>query len=109
MPLILFCILATGIIASGWLFSRFYIKHIQEYNAPEQTAHVVVIDKQVFYPSVHDVGLEEQQYWIYVQKGLIGPRREFQIGAHYFHAINPGDRGVLTYQGDKFLHFTTKH
>ncbi|CAK2134375.1 hypothetical protein VCRA2112O187_700017 [Vibrio crassostreae] len=39
---------------------------------------------------------------------MVGPKREFQVGIHYFHALNPGDKGTLTYQGDKFLHFALK-
>ena len=29
---------------------------------------------------------EDQEYWIYVQKGAFGPKREFKIGVRYFHA-----------------------
>ncbi|MGR5471404.1 DUF2500 domain-containing protein, partial [Vibrio astriarenae] len=25
-----------------------------------------------------------------------------------YHALNPGDKGTLTYHGDKFLHFALK-
>ncbi|MFZ6043921.1 DUF2500 domain-containing protein, partial [Vibrio natriegens] len=25
---------------------------------------------------------------------------------HYYHALNPGDRGTMTYKGLTFLHFT---
>ncbi|NMS64366.1 DUF2500 domain-containing protein, partial [Vibrio parahaemolyticus] len=53
-------------------------------------------------------GQDDQEYWIYVQRGSIGPKREFQIGVHYYHALNPGDKGTLTYRGNKFLHFAIK-
>ncbi|AIU68384.1 RNA polymerase subunit sigma [Vibrio coralliilyticus] len=108
MPLTLFIAIIVFVLASGWVFSRLYRRHIQGEDAPEQTADVTVLDKQAI--DVHDAqpGQDEQEYWIYVQKGRLGPKREFQVGVHYFHALNPGDKGMLTYQGDKFLHFAMK-
>lgn len=103
--LILTASLITLLGLGLWLFSRFYRQHIQGENAPERTAQVTVLDKQIIvikHPLPHQ---EQQEYWIYVQKGTIGLKREFQIGPHYYHALQPGDQGLLTYQGRKFLHF----
>ncbi|MDA0120537.1 DUF2500 domain-containing protein [Vibrio sp. T11.5] len=108
MPLTLFIAIVVFIIASGWGFRQLYRRHIQGEDAPEQTAGVTIIDKQAIDIPDTQLGQNEQEYWIYVQKGYLGPKREFQVGVHYFHALNPGDKGVLTYQGDKFLHFAMK-
>lgn len=107
LPL-LFAIVITFAFASGWAFVHFYRKHIQGENAPEQTTEVTILDKQSIQIEDAQPGQDDQEYWIYVQKGRIGPKREFQVGIHYFHALNPGDQGTLTYQGDKFLHFAMK-
>eukprot|EP00487_Bulimina_marginata_P008908 TRINITY_DN32341_c0_g1_i1.p1 TRINITY_DN32341_c0_g1~~TRINITY_DN32341_c0_g1_i1.p1 ORF type:complete len:109 (+),score=10.06 TRINITY_DN32341_c0_g1_i1:110-436(+) len=85
----------------------FYRKHIQGENAPEQSVNVTILDKQTIQVPDAQPG-EEEEFWIYVQRGAVGPKREFQIGVHYYHALNPGDKGTLTYQGDKFLHFAMK-
>ncbi|MEF1291775.1 DUF2500 domain-containing protein [Vibrio sp. M260118] len=105
---LLFTLVIVFILASGWVFVRFYRMHIQGDSAPEQTAEVTILDKQSIPVEDVEPGMDDQEYWIYVQKGRIGPKREFQVGVHYYHALNPGDHGTLTYQGDKFLHFALK-
>ncbi|WP_367987555.1 DUF2500 domain-containing protein [Vibrio sp. NTOU-M3] len=108
MPISLFAAVVLLAVLAGWVFVGFYRRHIQGKDAPEQTAEVTILDKQAI--EVDDVqpGQDDQEYWIYVQKGKIGPKREFQVGIHYYHALNPGDKGMLTYQGDKFLHFALR-
>jgi hypothetical protein len=108
MPISLVIAIFVFIFASGWAFTHFFRKHIQGENAPEQKVEVTILDKQSIDIDDAQPGQEDQEYWIYVQKGRIGPKREFQVGVHYFHALNPGDQGTLTYQGDKFLHFALK-
>jgi len=87
MPISLYFAIALLGLLAGWVFTNFYRRHMQGEDAPEQTVNVTILDKQ---------------------KGKIGPKREFQVGIHYFQALNPGDKGTLTYQGDKFLHFAMK-
>ncbi|MDN3615512.1 MAG: DUF2500 domain-containing protein [Vibrio gallaecicus] len=108
MPSTLFFAIFTLALLAGWVFVSFYRKHMQGENAPEQKADVTILDKQSIDLPDAEPGQEDQEYWIYVQKGRIGPKREFQVGIHYFHALSPGDKGTMTYQGDKFLHFALK-
>ncbi len=105
MPLYFFVIVALLIALGTWVFSRFYQKHLLGENAPERTAQVTVLDMQTVEIDNPKPGEDDQEYWIYVQKGHFGPKREFQVGVHYYHALSPGDKGTLTYQGGKFLHF----
>ncbi len=106
MPLYFLVAIALLIVLGLWVFSRFYQKHILGQQAPEQRAMVVVIDKQSVDIDDAAPGEEDKEYWIYVQKGRFGPKREFQVGVHYYHALSPGDKGELTYQGGKFIHFS---
>jgi hypothetical protein len=108
MPISLIIAIVVFILVSAWAFTHLFKKHIQGENAPEQSAEVTVLDKQAIAIENAQPGQDDQEFWIYVQKGRIGPKREFQIGVHYFHALTPGDKGTLTYQGDKFLHFAIK-
>ncbi|MGI2883266.1 DUF2500 domain-containing protein [Vibrio furnissii] len=101
-----FWIALGGLITVGlWLFSRFYRRHIHGENAPERHVQVTVLDKQSIDIPHPLPGQDDREYWVYVQKGQWGPKREFQVGIHYFHALNPGDRGTLTYRGTDFIHF----
>jgi len=108
MPLSIFGLLLILAIAAGWFFLRFQRKHSLGENAPEQKADVTILDKQSIDIPDAQPGQEDQEYWIYVQKGRVGPKREFQVGIHYYSALNPGDKGTMTYRGDKFLHFALK-
>ncbi len=103
IPLILSLLLL--LVAAATLFIYFYQKHIHGKNAPEKQAHVTILDKQSIPVTNPLPGQEDQEFWIYVQKGRLGPKREFQVGVHYFYALNPGDKGILTYQGAQFIHF----
>ena len=47
----------------------------------------------------------DEEYWIYVEPISGGPKREFMVGIHYYHALNPGDKGTMTYRGQQFIHF----
>lgn len=106
MPGVFWITLAGLLLLGLWLFSRFYRRHIQGENAPERSALVVILDKQSIEIPHPLPGQDDREYWIYVQKGKLGPKREFQVGVHYFQALNPGDRGTLTYRGTQFLHFS---
>ncbi|WP_159739870.1 DUF2500 domain-containing protein [Vibrio atypicus] len=108
MPITLIVAILVFIVASAWAFIRFYNRHIQGQDAPEQTAEITILDKQAIEIEDAAHGQDDQEYWIYVQKGRLGPKREFQVGIHYYQALTPGDKGTLTYQGDKFLHFALK-
>lgn len=105
MPITLLLCLLLLIIVSFITYSSFHQKHTLGTNAKEQQVKVVVLDKQAIDIPNAQPGEEDQEYWIYVQKIPIGPKREFKIGIHYYHALNPGDKGVLTYRGTKFMHF----
>ncbi|MBD1566245.1 DUF2500 domain-containing protein [Vibrio sp. SA48] len=108
MPFFLIITVALLAIAAAWAFNHFYRRHMQGENAPERTANITIIDKQSIVTPHPRPGEGDQEFWIYVQKGKIGPKREFQVGVHYYHALNPGDQGTLTYCGHKFLHFALK-
>ncbi|WP_282156873.1 DUF2500 domain-containing protein [Vibrio diabolicus] len=108
MPISLIVALFALIALGAWVFFRFYSKHYVGEDAPEQSAQVTILDKQAIDIPDAPPGQDDQEYWIYVQRGSIGPKREFQIGVHYYHALKPGDKGTLTYRGNKFLHFAIK-
>lgn len=105
MPLLLIISLTVLVITAGWFFVSFQRKHTLGENAPEQSVEVTILDKQSIQVEAVSPAQDDEEYWIYVQKGRWGPKREFQVGIHYFHALTPGDKGTLTYQGNKFLHF----
>ncbi|SDH88687.1 Protein of unknown function [Vibrio xiamenensis] len=105
MPLSIYLAIAMLIALAAWACSRLYQQHQQGRNAVEKTADITILDKQAIDSTCQN---EQQEYWIWVKKGQFGPKREFQVGIHYFQALNPGDRGVLTYRGDKFVHFALK-
>lgn len=105
MPITLLLCLVLLIGLSAWMFHQFQKRHKHGQDAPQQTLKVMVIDKQSIDIPEAQPGQEDQEYWIYVQKLPVGPKREFKVGIHYYSALNPGDRGELTYQGDRFLHF----
>ncbi|EKO3392182.1 DUF2500 domain-containing protein [Vibrio fluvialis] len=105
MPSVFWIAIIVLLLLGLWLFSQFYHRHIQGENAPERSTEVIILDKQSISVEHPLPGQEDREYWIYVQQGKLGPKREFQVGVHYFHALNPGDRGVLTYRGTQFLHF----
>ncbi|MBY6199582.1 DUF2500 domain-containing protein [Vibrio hangzhouensis] len=102
MPVSLIFAVVILIALAGYLFVYVQKKHTLGVNAPERKASVTILDKQVV---VTEDPAQEDEYWIYIQKGAFGPKREFQVGVHYYHHLSPGDKGILTYQGDKFLHF----
>jgi hypothetical protein len=108
MPVTLFLSISMLAILAAWVFIGFYRKHIQGVDAPELKADVTILDMQAVEVTDPKPEEEDQEYWIYVQKGAFGPKREFKIGVHYFHALKPGNKGTLTYKGDKFLHFALK-
>lgn len=108
MPITLLICMILLIGLAAWLFHRFNQKHNFGHEAPEQQVKIMIIDKQSIDIPEAQPGQEDQEYWIYVQKLPVGPKREFKVGIHYYNALNPGDKGTLTYQGDKFLHFALK-
>ncbi len=105
MPLSIYVAIVLLIMVAAWGFRSLYLQHSQGINANEKTADITILDKQAIDSSI-DNG--EQEYWIWVKKGRLGPKREFQVGIHYFQALSPGDKGILTYRGDKFIHFALK-
>ncbi len=105
MNVILILSLLVLLAAAGLLFRYLYQRHIQGKNAPERQVHVTILDKQSIPIPNPLPGQEDQEFWIYVQKGRLGAKREFQVGVHYYYALNPGDKGILTYQGNQFIHF----
>ncbi|MGR5120622.1 DUF2500 domain-containing protein [Vibrio astriarenae] len=103
----LFATVGLLAILAGGLCWHIYAKHNRGLNAPEQTVNVTILDKQSIDVEIahQQVGQDTQEYWIYVQKGHFGPKREFQVAMHYYQALTPGDKGALTYRGDQFVHF----
>lgn len=108
MPISLFFLVAILAAIAAVAFKYVFTKHVQGIGATEQKAKVTIIDKQAVDLPDALPGEEDKEYWIYVQKGRFGPKREFQVGVHYYHALLPGHQGELTYQGDKFMHFAMK-
>lgn len=108
MPSSLFFLVVGLVVIAALGFKFVFNKHVQGIDAPEQKAIVTVIDKQTVEILDAHPGEENQEYWIYVQKGRFGPKREFKVGVHYYHALTLGARGELTYQGNQFLHFALK-
>ncbi|NLS13640.1 DUF2500 domain-containing protein [Vibrio sp. SM6] len=104
MPVTLIAALAALALIAGWAAIGFHRKHLLGENAPEQQVNVTILDKQAI-DLDESSGQDNQEYWIYVQRGTLGPKREFQVGIHYYQALNPGDKGILTYQGNRFVHF----
>lgn len=77
MPFTLLISLALLIIAAVWFFSHFYRRHMQGENAPQRSAEVTILDKQAIDIPHPLPGQDDQEFWIYVQKGRLGPKREF--------------------------------
>lgn len=105
MPIwIVLAIVALLIVAIVY-YVRFYRHHMLGENAPEKRINVEVLDKQSVAVIGAKPGEDDEEYWIYVQPTKGGPRREFMVGIHYYHSLNPGDRGLMTYKGLTFVHF----
>lgn len=105
MPLGIVLATAALLIVSALLFTHTYRRHMRGDDAPEKTIDVEILDKQSVAVTGTQPGEDDEEYWIYVQPLQGGPKREFMVGIHYFHALTPGDRGTLTYKGLSFVHF----
>lgn len=101
VPIIIIALLAIALFC----FIRVYRQHTVGENAPEKQIEVQILDKQSSPNIGARPGEDDEEYWIYVQPTRGGPKRDFMVGIHYFHALNPGDKGVMTYQGVTFRHF----
>lgn len=108
MPVGIVLALITLLIVSVLYFFYSYRRHTLGENAPEQKIDVKVLDKQSITLSNNQPGEDNEEYWLYVQPCSGGPKREFRIGIHYYHALNRGDHGTLTYRGLNFIHFALK-
>ncbi|MDK9759736.1 DUF2500 family protein, partial [Vibrio sp. D173a] len=71
MPNSLFLAIIVLVALAGWVFVSFYRKHMQGENAPEKKVDVTVLDKQSIDLPDAEPGQEDQEYWIYVQRGLV--------------------------------------
>ncbi|MEJ2764415.1 DUF2500 domain-containing protein [Photobacterium sp. MCCC 1A19761] len=105
MPTPLILIVTGLLILSAFYALRIYRRHVQGDQAPEKTVQVEILDKQSIAIAGARPGEDSEAYWIYVRPLRGGPKREFEVGVHYYHALNPGDRGTMTYQGQTFRHF----
>nr|WP_194956797.1 DUF2500 domain-containing protein [Enterovibrio baiacu] len=97
-------LVALAVISTVYFFLSFQ-KHSLGKGAEERAIDIRILDKQSVAlpsPEQHE---DPEEYWIYVQPLAGGPKREFQVGVHYYHALQPGDCGTLTYKGLQFLHF----
>lgn len=74
---------------------------------PEQI-RVRILNKRMLELEVNRETLDQEllQYWVYVQPLRGGAKREFEISADNYHALNPGDRGTMKYLGMQFIDFT---
>ncbi|MGF1699806.1 DUF2500 domain-containing protein [Photobacterium makurazakiensis] len=93
------------LVAAILYYVRFYRHHVLGENAPEKKIEVQILDKQSVAVIGAKPGEDDEEYWVYVQPTKGGPKREFMVGVHYYHALNPGDSGIMTYKGVTFLHF----
>lgn len=75
------------------------------HNAIERNIDIRILDKQSETKLSFEQHEEPEEYWIYVEPIKGGPKREFQVGSHYYHALRQGDCGTLTYKGRTFVHF----
>lgn len=104
-----FSAMTIGIIAlillSAIYFFMFYQKHILGVGAEPRKIDVRILNKQAIELANPMQEEEMLQYWIYVQPLKGGPKREFEVGVHFYDALQPGDRGTMTYQGMQFMHF----
>ncbi len=106
MPLLMFIAISLLMVVAGLGCYRLYLQHSQGHHAVEKTIEVTVLDKQMLENHQHDSFISNaNSYWIWVQKGRFGPKREFEVTFDYFQVLNPGDKGQLTYHGDQFIHF----
>lgn len=105
MAIVLILLVSGLFIVSAFYAHRIYCRHVLGEQAPEQTVAVRILDKQRTRVSDPRPGEDSSTYWIYVQPLQGGPKREFEVGVHDYHAIHPGDQGVLTYQGLTYRHF----
>ncbi|HBV76541.1 MULTISPECIES: DUF2500 domain-containing protein [Vibrio] len=108
MPITLLICILLLIALAAWMYISFHKKHNLGEDAPEKKVNVIVLEKQSINIPNAAIGDDDQEYWIYVQKLPLGPKREFKVGIHYFSALNTGDKGVLTYKGHRFMHFALK-
>ncbi len=69
MPISLILALFALIALGAWAFFRFYSKHYFGEDAPEQSAQVTILDKQAIEVPDAEPGQDDQEYWIYVQRG----------------------------------------
>ncbi|MDX1302721.1 DUF2500 domain-containing protein [Photobacterium sp.] len=105
MPIWIILAIVTLLIVSVFYYVRFYRRHILGESAPEKKIKVEILDKQNVPVIGAQPGEDNEDYWIYVQPEQGGPKREFMVGIHYYHALNPGDKGIMTYKGRTFVHF----
>nr|WP_280116372.1 DUF2500 family protein [Vibrio cidicii] len=90
MPVSLFLALIALIALGAWLFIHFFHKHIQGRDAPEQSVQVTVLDKQVIPITDAKPEEEDQEYWIYVQRGAF--RAKTRISSRYSLLPRPQSR-----------------
>ncbi|MBY5947088.1 DUF2500 domain-containing protein [Photobacterium rosenbergii] len=108
MPIAIPATIIALLAVALYCFVHIYRKHTLGENAPERQIEVEILDKQSTPVIGARPGEDDEEYWIYVQPTKGGPKREFMVGIHYYHALNPGDKGVMTYQGTTFRHFALK-
>ncbi|NAW65747.1 DUF2500 domain-containing protein [Photobacterium halotolerans] len=108
MPVTLVLILLVLLVVAVASFVYISRRHLSGHAAVEKQIEVLILDKQSVAVDNTQPGADSEEYWLYVQPVKGGPKRDFQIGPHYFHALNPGDSGTLTYRGRLFLHFALK-
>lgn len=78
MPVTYIIILLVFILIAAVLFQRFQTKFILGDNAPEMKVEVTILDKQIVEIPDTKPGEEDQEFWIYVQKGKFGPKENLK-------------------------------
>ena len=106
MPITAMLFLIALAVVAGCYWISSYKKHSLGLNAKERSIEIRILDKQAVTIEHSEQHEDPEQYWIYVEPLSGGPKREFQVGIHYYHAIQAQDCGLLTYKGLHFLHFS---
>ncbi|WP_087020542.1 DUF2500 domain-containing protein [Thaumasiovibrio subtropicus] len=108
MPITVIVVMLVLLVFAGAYLWFSLSRHTYGQGAKEKDILVKVLDKQSVEVERPLPGEETERYWIYVQPVKGGPKREFEVGIHYYHSLNSGDEGILTYQGTRFCHFALR-
>lgn len=100
-PLILFAILLLIMLIRGIILKR------RDDRAPVLTAGATVAE--MYNPVTMDVHQRRSAYCAVTFALANGQRLKLQVTPAQYDALTLGSRGILTYQGKRYLEFTKEH